>query len=144
MRIISTCEEETIEIGRAIGRVVGVGKVLCLLGDLGSGKTTLVKGIAEGMGILEGYKVRSPTFTLVNQYPTRRGPLIHVDLYRTKDLDLSEFLGKGVLVIEWAENLDICKCSIRFNFIKEGRELEFFGCEDILKELPYGRFCLDT
>ncbi len=121
-----------MELGKAIGRVLEGREVICLLGDLGAGKTTLVKGIAEGMGILEGYQVRSPTFTLVNEYPTKRGPLIHVDLYRTRDIDLMEFLGKGVLVIEWGEGLDICQCVIRIEFCPEGRLLEFSGCDHIL------------
>ncbi len=144
MRIISTSEEETMKIGEIIGRALKGNEILCLLGDLGAGKTTLVKGIAKGMGILEGYQVRSPTFTLVNQYPTRKGPLIHIDLYRTRDLDFSEFIGKGLLVIEWGEDLEICQCSIRFIFTEKGRELEFLGCEPIIKDLAYGIFCSNT
>jgi len=131
MRIISRSEEETLKLGEAIGRLIKGGEIICLVGDLGAGKTTLVKGIAKGMGILEGYQVRSPTFTLVNEYPTKRGPLIHVDLYRAKDIDLSEFLGKGLLVIEWAEGLEICHCTIKIDFCEEGRVLEFFGCDFI-------------
>lgn len=144
MRIISTSEEETIKIGEIIGKALRGNEIICLLGDLGSGKTTLVKGIAKGMGILEGYQVRSPTFTLVNQYPTKKGPLIHIDLYRTRDIDLSEFIGKGPLLIEWGENLEICQCSIRFTFTDKGRELEFSGCDHILKGLAYDKFYLST
>ncbi|HAV40284.1 MAG TPA: tRNA (adenosine(37)-N6)-threonylcarbamoyltransferase complex ATPase subunit type 1 TsaE, partial [Aquificaceae bacterium] len=54
MRIISRSEEETLKLGEAIGRLIKGGEVICLVGDLGAGKTTLVKGIAKGMGILEG------------------------------------------------------------------------------------------
>ncbi|MFN4319083.1 MAG: tRNA (adenosine(37)-N6)-threonylcarbamoyltransferase complex ATPase subunit type 1 TsaE [Aquificaceae bacterium] len=134
MRIISRSEEESLKIGEAIGRSLKGGEVICLLGDLGAGKTTLVKGIAKGMGIFQDYQVRSPTFTLVNQYPTEKGTLIHVDLYRTReDIDLSEFVGKGVLVIEWAEGLELCQCTIRIEFFQEERILEFLGCEDLLK-----------
>jgi len=78
-------------------------EVICLKGELGAGKTTLVRGIAKGLGIKEGYQVRSPTFTIVNEYPTERGKLIHIDLYRVKDFDWSEFVGEGVVVVEWGE-----------------------------------------
>lgn len=141
MRIISTSEVETLRLGEVIGRLLKGNEVICLVGELGAGKTTLVKGIAKGMGIFEGYQVRSPTFTLVNEYPTQKGPLIHVDLYRAKDIDLLEFAGKGVLVIEWAEGLDFCQCTIKIEFSQEGRILELFGCEELLKDHPYGKAC---
>ncbi|MFN3870470.1 MAG: tRNA (adenosine(37)-N6)-threonylcarbamoyltransferase complex ATPase subunit type 1 TsaE [Aquificaceae bacterium] len=141
MRIISTSERETLRLGEAIGRLLKGREVICLVGDLGAGKTTLVKGIAKGMGIFEGYQVRSPTFTLVNEYPTKKGALIHADLYRARDTDLEEFMGKGVLIIEWAEGLDFCQCTIKIEFSQEGRTLEFFGCEDLLKDLFYDKAC---
>ncbi|MFN7064813.1 MAG: tRNA (adenosine(37)-N6)-threonylcarbamoyltransferase complex ATPase subunit type 1 TsaE [Aquificaceae bacterium] len=141
MRIISSSEGDTLRIGEAIGKAVKGYEVICLLGELGSGKTALVKGIAKGMGILEGYQVRSPTFTLVNEYPTKKGPLIHVDLYRTRDIDLSDLVGKGLLVIEWAEGLQICQCVIRIEFLQEGRLLEITGCEELFIDFPYGKIC---
>ncbi len=111
-------------LGASIAKNLKKGDVVCLRGPLGSGKTTLVRGIAKGLGIKEGYSVRSPTFTLVNEYPTQRGTLIHIDLYRVPDFDWSEFLGKGILVLEWCmtdiysilieiEILDISKRLVR-------------------------------
>jgi tRNA threonylcarbamoyladenosine biosynthesis protein TsaE len=86
------------------------GDVIALTGDLGTGKTTLVKGIARGMGIKDG-EVASPSFTLVNEYAGPL-PLFHVDLYRLEDekeligIDYEEYLkGDGVVVIEWADQI---------------------------------------
>ncbi len=141
MRTFSSSEEETLRIGELIGKNLKGGEVICLLGELGAGKTTLVKGIARGMGLLEGYQVRSPTFTLVNQYPTKKGLLIHADLYRVKDLDLEEFVDKGVLVVEWGEGLNICTCTIKIEIVEEGRAFEFLDCEDLIRDLSYDRAC---
>jgi len=121
MKIISTSEEQTLKLGRQMGRSFKGNEVICLVGELGAGKTTLVKGIAQGMEILDGYQVRSPTFTLVNEYPTKRGKLIHVDLYRVKDFDITEFIGQGVLLIEWPTDLSCCDVIIRIEFLPEGR-----------------------
>ncbi len=121
MEFMSLSEEDTLRLGERLGRNLKGDEVICLLGDLGAGKTTLVKGIAKGMGILDGYQVRSPTFTLINEYPTRRGRLIHADLYRVKDLDLSELIGEGVLVVEWGDGLEICDCTVRIEVVDVNR-----------------------
>ncbi len=98
-----------MEIGRKIGAALPPGSVVLLSGVLGAGKTTLVKGIAEGMGITE--EVSSPTYTIVSEYPGTR-PLHHIDLYRIEgrnqidNLGLDDILwGSGVSVIEWGEKL---------------------------------------
>jgi len=84
--------------------------VLLLVGDLGAGKTALVRGLAEGLGIAPE-EVSSPTFTLMQEYRGGRVPLIHVDLYRLNDareideLGLEELGLDSVLAIEWAEKL---------------------------------------
>lgn len=139
MELFLRSEEETIKLGERIGRTLQGKEVICLVGELGAGKTTLVKGIAKGMGILEDYQVRSPTFTLVNEYPTRKGSLIHIDLYRVRDIDLNEFLGKGVLVIEWGEGLELCQCTIRIDMVEEGRLFTFDGCGELIKALQDDR-----
>ena len=98
---------ETRRIGVSLGRRIKAGDILLLIGDLGTGKTCLVQGIAKGLGI-KGY-VRSPTFVLVSIHQGRI-PLYHIDIYRLNqaaevlDLGIEEYLaGEGVSVIEWAD-----------------------------------------
>jgi tRNA threonylcarbamoyladenosine biosynthesis protein TsaE len=107
---ISHSPAETESLGEKFGRAAERGLVIALSGELGAGKTQLVKGIARGLGITE--RVHSPTFTLVNEYGGGRLKLFHLDLYRleTREEMLSsgveEFLQPdGVAVIEWAERL---------------------------------------
>ncbi|NLO90042.1 MAG: tRNA (adenosine(37)-N6)-threonylcarbamoyltransferase complex ATPase subunit type 1 TsaE [Clostridia bacterium] len=97
------------QLGELIGGLLKEGSIVCLAGDLGSGKTVLAGGIAKGLGINE--HVTSPTFTLIKEY-TGRIPLYHVDVYRLYDpaeifeLGLDEYLyGQGVTVIEWADRI---------------------------------------
>ena len=90
-------------LGESLAKRLKGKEVICLKGPLGSGKTTFVRGLARGLGIEEGHQVRSPTFTLVNEYPTKRGKLLHVDLYRVKDFDWTELLGEGIVAVEWCE-----------------------------------------
>lgn len=97
---------ETIKLGRIIGENCNSGDIICLIGELGTGKTHLVKGIAEGLGIND--IITSPTFTIVNEYKGRL-PLYHFDVYRVNDPDEIEAIGfdeyifgSGICVIEWA------------------------------------------
>jgi len=107
---ISHSPAETESLGERWGRAAQSGLVIGLSGDLGAGKTQLVKGIARGLGITA--LVHSPTFTLVNEYGGGRLRLFHLDLYRLEtrgqmvSAGLEEFLQPdGVTVIEWAEKM---------------------------------------
>ena len=100
--------EETFDLGRRIAETLRKGDVLALAGDLGAGKTQLVKGLAAGLGIAR--EVTSPTFTLIHEYPGGKFPLFHIDLYRLDSpeealkIGLDEYLGSGgITVIEWAD-----------------------------------------
>lgn len=110
MTLHSHSEEQTHAIGVRLGRRVQRGDLIGLRGELGAGKTCLVRGLAEGLGI-PPRKVRSPTFTLVNEYGGGRLPLYHIDLYRLAPsaLDrvaLRDYLyGDGICVVEWFERL---------------------------------------
>ena len=101
---------ETESIGEAWGREAQRGLVIALSGDLGAGKTQLVRGIARGLGYAG--RIHSPTFTLVNTYEGGRLPLYHLDLYRLETMEqihgagVDEYLQpEGVAVIEWAERI---------------------------------------
>jgi len=103
--------EETQALGHKIGVNVDAGTVFALTGNLGSGKTAFVQGLARGLDVPIDYYITSPTYTLINEYPGRF-PLFHVDLYRLgnaidfEDIGLYEILlGKGVVAIEWADRL---------------------------------------
>jgi tRNA threonylcarbamoyladenosine biosynthesis protein TsaE len=107
---ISHGPAETESLGERWGRAAEHGLVIGLSGDLGAGKTQLVKGLARGLGIPA--RVHSPTFTLVNEYGGGRLRLFHLDLYRLEtrgqmvSAGLEEFLQPdGVTVIEWAERI---------------------------------------
>lgn len=100
--------EDTLKIARELGQKVHAGDVICLIGDLGVGKTLFSKGIAEGIGIEEN--VSSPTFTIVQEYNDGRLPLYHFDVYRIEDSEEMEevgfndmIYGEGVCLIEWAD-----------------------------------------
>lgn len=107
---ISHSPADTERFGCEWGRQARHGLVIALSGDLGAGKTQLVRGLARGLGATA--RVHSPTFTLVNEYPGGRLKLFHLDLYRLETPEqihgagLEEFLQPdGVAVIEWAERL---------------------------------------
>jgi len=106
----SRSSEQTRRLGTRLGAMLKPGDLICLSGDLGAGKTTLVQGIAQGFGSLD--PVSSPTFVLVNVYRREDGSeLHHLDVYRlggveeAVDLDLDSLIETGTLVIEWAERI---------------------------------------
>jgi tRNA threonylcarbamoyladenosine biosynthesis protein TsaE len=102
--------EKTLEFGARLAQELQPGDVIALSGELGAGKTALVKGLAHGLGIAT--EVTSPTFTLIHEYNGGRLPLYHIDLYRLEGvpqalaIGIEEYLScSGVTVIEWAERI---------------------------------------
>lgn len=107
MEFLLDSVEKTLALGKKIGKLVNPGDIICIDGDLGTGKTHLAKGIALGLDIKE--HITSPTFTLVNEYEGRL-KLFHFDVYRIEDIEEMYAIGfdeyifsDGVSVIEWSE-----------------------------------------
>ena len=108
VEVISSSVEKTLALGRAIGQALRGGEIIALIGELGTGKTHLIKGIALGLEV-DDDQVNSPTFTLINEYEGRL-PLIHIDAYRLDQADQLTQLGfdelcdgPAVVVVEWAD-----------------------------------------
>jgi tRNA threonylcarbamoyladenosine biosynthesis protein TsaE len=111
LQITTHSLEETQLLGEKTGKLLEGGTVITLTGDLGSGKTSFVQGLAKGLDVPEDYYITSPTYTIINEYPGRC-ILFHVDLYRIgdsadlEDIGFYEILhGNGVVAIEWPNKL---------------------------------------
>lgn len=134
-------ENELINLGKALGQLLEKQDVLILIGDLGAGKTTFTKGVAQGLDIDQ--LIKSPTYTIVREYEGRL-PLYHLDVYRIGDdpdsIDLDDFLfGEGVTVIEWGELLET---SLPAGYLKvellkrgDGREIRLSAVGDRAENL---------
>jgi tRNA threonylcarbamoyladenosine biosynthesis protein TsaE len=149
IELVTRSEDETIALGRALGPVLRAGDVVALHGELGAGKTRLVRGIAGGMGLDERL-VSSPTFVMVNEYerpPGERGgesggrpSLVHVDAYRMTGADDLDTLGwdrltdgGSVVVVEWAERIEPALGPARLDV-----RLEAVGGEDVRRIMIEG------
>ena len=113
MRYITSTPEQTEQLGAALAGRLLPGTVIAFRGDLGAGKTAFTRGLAKGLGITD--PVTSPTFTIVNEYPSGRMPLFHFDMYRLGSSDelfeigWEDYLARGgVCAVEWSENVADC------------------------------------
>lgn len=109
--IITENQAQTQKLGRLIGHVLQSGLLIKLIGDLGSGKTCFVQGLAVGLEVPEEFDITSPTYTLIHEYPGRI-PFLHIDLYRIHDEMDAEAIGlwdmldpASVVAVEWADRL---------------------------------------
>jgi tRNA threonylcarbamoyladenosine biosynthesis protein TsaE len=138
IKILSNGEQQTYDLGYKLGTLLQRKDIVCMTGDLGAGKTTLTKGIAEGLGVTEC--VTSPTFTIIHEYMGRM-PLYHFDVYRIQHVEEMEdlgyeeyFYGDGVCIIEWIH--------MTKNMEQDCREIEIKGTtlhfEKIIEELTKG------
>lgn len=131
--IVIGSEKDTEKLGQEIADSLKPGDVLALIGDLGTGKTTLTKYIAKGLGIKE--MITSPTFTIVSEYDSGRLPLYHFDVYRLEGAEdmfetgIEEYFDKGgVCIVEWADMIaeilpDDTKCIFMEYGDKEGERI---------------------
>ncbi len=139
MKLTSRSPEETDEIGYKLGRMLKPGEVVGLYGDLGTGKTTMVKGIARAFGIAER-DITSASFTIIAEYPVSP-PFHHIDLYRIAQGDDLEGTGiwdcmgeDSISVIEWAERLGADQpehfIKVTITAVDDVREIEIEGIDE--------------
>ena len=135
---------ETLELGKKLGTKLISGDLLLLFGDLGAGKTCLTQGICLGVGLDSGTYIRSPTFTLINEYPANT-PIFHIDLYRLENkadisnLGLEEIIySKAITIIEWSEKLKLEKNPNDFMFgIQERLEIHISSKNETTREFNF-------
>lgn len=134
----SRCEEDTLELAQNIESEKFPGMVICLNGELGSGKTLFVKGFANALGITDN--ITSPTFNLIKEYSNGELPLYHMDVYRidgdVESLGLNDYFnGDGVTIIEWADLIEDYlpeeRLEIVFKVLEENTRVMIFK--------PYGK-----
>jgi tRNA threonylcarbamoyladenosine biosynthesis protein TsaE len=146
---ISHSTAQTRNWGKRLGRLLTGGEIIGLTGELGSGKTCFARGVAEGLDVGKEAWIRSPTFTLINEYDGRL-PMYHIDLYRIgnarelEELNLREYLfSGGVSVVEWFEHLPAGEVDewLQVDFEHSGqreRRLTFTACGKQYEELLQG------
>lgn len=153
--VVSKSSRQTMGWGRKLAKLVKGGEIIGLLGELGTGKTCFVRGFAEGLEVGKDAWIRSPTFTLINEYHARL-PIYHIDLYRIGErhelegLDLREYLySDGVSLIEWFDNLPATEADeyLEIRIAHGGgskRELTFVGhgerYDKLVQEFKRSRF----
>ena len=147
-KVTTHSEEETIEIAQNFESEKFENMIICLDGELGSGKTVFTKGIAQALGIDE--TITSPTFNIIKEYNTGEMPLYHMDVYRldgnTDGIGIEEYFTKGgIVVIEWAKSIENIlpdeRLDIKFKIVDEDKRILVITphgikyeelCEDVL------------
>ena len=131
---ITRSEKETFLLAKKLAEDFIGKEVVLLEGDLGSGKTIFAKGIASGLGFEDVHQVCSPSYTIVNIYYAKY-PIFHIDLYRLgknseiADLGWEDYLGQGVIVVEWAEKLKFDSDAIHVSlYLREGNQRKIKIC----------------
>lgn len=149
LTIFLSSHEDTLSLGCLLGEHLSPGIVLLLTGDLGTGKTTLVQGIAQGLNISES--VVSPTFTLINEYLDGRLPLYHLDLYRLEPNQVASIYPEiywegvevepGITAIEWSQRLSFRPSSyLEINLTNtpsQGRQATLQFCGENLQDFKF-------
>ncbi len=115
---LTNSERETFLLAKKLAKDFKGQEVVLLIGELGAGKTVFAKGIAAGLGMKDVHQVCSPSYTLINIYKAKY-PIFHIDLYRLEknaeimDLGWEDYLGQGIIVVEWAQKIKFNLDAIR-------------------------------
>ncbi len=143
--------DETLQLGKSLGSKLVAGDLVLLFGELGAGKTCLTQGICLGAGLDKNTYIRSPTFTLINEY---QGvvPIFHIDLYRLEteeeimNLGLEEIIySKAITIIEWSEKLISNKKPDEFKLgIQERIEIHISSKDENLREFTFSPVLLSS
>lgn len=133
----SNSEKETKDFAKKLAKKLKLGDIIVLSGELGSGKTKFTEGILEYFNLQD--EISSPTFTIVNEYNSKKFPIYHFDVYRLEDEDEflaiggDEYFEKGVCIIEWGEMIEniLPKEYIKISFSKDetSQDIRFFDIE---------------
>jgi len=133
-QITTDSVESTKSLGEKLGSLINIKTIFALMGNLGSGKTSFVQGLAKGLDVPDNYYITSPSFTLINEYPGKH-KLFHIDLYRIdglndfEDVGLYEILEEnGIIAIEWADKLSR-------KFLSEHVAMHFEICNENLRKI---------
>jgi tRNA threonylcarbamoyladenosine biosynthesis protein TsaE len=120
-------EKETFLLAKKLSQGFKGKEVVLLKGELGAGKTVFAKGLAAGLGLKDFHQVCSPSYVLINVYQAKY-PIFHIDLYRLEkdseimDLGWEDYLGQGIIIVEWAEKIKFSLDAIRITFRMEKKD----------------------
>ena len=149
MKTVTQSSHETLQLGQKLGAKLIPGDLVLLFGDLGAGKTCLTQGICLGAGLDSNNYIRSPTFTLINEYPAKV-PIFHIDLYRLEtegeisNLGLEEIIySNAITIIEWSEKLKTKENPNEFMFgIQERLEIHITSTNSNVREFKFTSFLM--
>lgn len=137
MKFYSNSAAETEKIGERLASKLDGYEVIAFYGDLGAGKTTFTRGIANYFGLKE--QVSSPTFALVHEYGEEETKIYHFDMYRIESMEdlestgFFDYLDRGIILVEWSENIEKCLPldKIKINIEKDGENSRIIDIEGI-------------
>lgn len=118
--------EDLYNFAKRFSKCLKGNELILLYGDLSAGKTTFTKALVSSIDKSLEDEVNSPTFTVMNIYETPEFPIYHLDLYRVKEFDISDIVGNGLIIVEWANfqdfsDYDVPKIEIKIEFENTGR-----------------------
>ncbi len=135
-------ESDLQELAEKLSKCLKGNEIFLLEGNLSAGKTTFTRYLVESLGLSPYENVTSPTFSIMNEYETKKGTVYHLDFYRVKDFDISDIVGNHIVLVEWPseyiEEMDLPVVKIKFEILSDNeRFIEIFG-----KNVNYLEECL--